>query len=403
MGSTSLPRWNAAPVAGRVHGPHPGHDPRHRRARQALRVRHRARRFRDAGDAICPKCGGIVKENYKKFACQSCDWSAWKIVAGRQFEIDEIEPCSPPGGGSAAGLPQQDGAALQRRDPPPTTKAARVRFRPAEGGRGCRTGRFSGRKRSAPARSAPRGLRTRSGLRLREVGGAGQIPAISAPARSSCSNPSNGSRCTSSSNGPYRTAQGFVSSRTKRKFSAFLVRATTARSASSSRRRNPRRRPPRSPQQEGGGRVGLAIRRRKKMPAVSAGIIVSGQDAPADWLRRRRQRSRGIRRDRRRRCRGRSGVVEGRRRPDRHRLNSATHARRSSVTAISATRRTAVFRAGCKVPDRDGSGSPRRSSTGSPQLRASNQWPPRGRSGNAPVRRGPARCRGRWPLRKSAA
>ncbi|WP_374475230.1 DNA topoisomerase III [Zoogloea sp.] len=39
----------------------------------------------------CPKCGGLVKENYKKFACQACDWQAWKIVAGRQFEIPEIE------------------------------------------------------------------------------------------------------------------------------------------------------------------------------------------------------------------------------------------------------------------------------------------------------------------------
>jgi DNA topoisomerase-3 len=39
----------------------------------------------------CPKCGGVVKENYKKFACQSCDWSTWKIVAGRQFELAEIE------------------------------------------------------------------------------------------------------------------------------------------------------------------------------------------------------------------------------------------------------------------------------------------------------------------------
>ncbi|TVT72129.1 MAG: DNA topoisomerase III [Denitromonas halophila] len=39
----------------------------------------------------CPKCGGVVKENYKKFACQACDWSTWKIVAGRQFEIPEIE------------------------------------------------------------------------------------------------------------------------------------------------------------------------------------------------------------------------------------------------------------------------------------------------------------------------
>ncbi len=39
----------------------------------------------------CPKCGGLVKENYKKFACQACDWSAWKIVAGRQFEVAEME------------------------------------------------------------------------------------------------------------------------------------------------------------------------------------------------------------------------------------------------------------------------------------------------------------------------
>jgi DNA topoisomerase-3 len=41
--------------------------------------------------AQCPKCGGVVKENYKKFQCQKCDFSLWKIVAGRQFEIPEIE------------------------------------------------------------------------------------------------------------------------------------------------------------------------------------------------------------------------------------------------------------------------------------------------------------------------
>ena len=39
----------------------------------------------------CPKCGGVVKENYKKFACQGCDWATWKIVAGRQFEVTEME------------------------------------------------------------------------------------------------------------------------------------------------------------------------------------------------------------------------------------------------------------------------------------------------------------------------
>jgi len=41
--------------------------------------------------APCPKCGGKIKETYKKFQCQSCDYGLWKIVAGRQFEPEEIE------------------------------------------------------------------------------------------------------------------------------------------------------------------------------------------------------------------------------------------------------------------------------------------------------------------------
>ncbi len=41
----------------------------------------------------CPKCGGVVKENYKRFACTSpdCDFSITKIPGGRQFEIEEVE------------------------------------------------------------------------------------------------------------------------------------------------------------------------------------------------------------------------------------------------------------------------------------------------------------------------
>ena len=39
----------------------------------------------------CPKCGGKIKETYKKFQCQACDFSLWKIVAGRQFEPAEID------------------------------------------------------------------------------------------------------------------------------------------------------------------------------------------------------------------------------------------------------------------------------------------------------------------------
>lgn len=39
----------------------------------------------------CPKCGGIVHETYKKFQCQKCDFALWKILASRQFEVDEME------------------------------------------------------------------------------------------------------------------------------------------------------------------------------------------------------------------------------------------------------------------------------------------------------------------------
>jgi DNA topoisomerase-3 len=39
----------------------------------------------------CPKCGGEILENYKKFQCQKCDFALWKIMASRQLEISEVE------------------------------------------------------------------------------------------------------------------------------------------------------------------------------------------------------------------------------------------------------------------------------------------------------------------------
>ncbi|MCG2575831.1 DNA topoisomerase III [Dechloromonas sp. XY25] len=42
-------------------------------------------------EAPCPKCGGQIRETYKKFQCGSCDYALWKIVAGRQYEPAEIE------------------------------------------------------------------------------------------------------------------------------------------------------------------------------------------------------------------------------------------------------------------------------------------------------------------------
>jgi DNA topoisomerase-3 len=40
--------------------------------------------------APCPKDGGVVQENYRKFQCQSCDWSLWKVSAGREWSPEEV-------------------------------------------------------------------------------------------------------------------------------------------------------------------------------------------------------------------------------------------------------------------------------------------------------------------------
>jgi DNA topoisomerase-3 len=39
----------------------------------------------------CPKDGGTVNENYKKFQCASCDFAIWKVIAGRRIEAEEAE------------------------------------------------------------------------------------------------------------------------------------------------------------------------------------------------------------------------------------------------------------------------------------------------------------------------
>ncbi|MFM8769056.1 MAG: DNA topoisomerase III, partial [Rubrivivax sp.] len=50
--------------------------------------------------APCPNCGGVVKENYRRFTCtgadgaaEGCGFSITKIPAGRAFEIAEAEAC----------------------------------------------------------------------------------------------------------------------------------------------------------------------------------------------------------------------------------------------------------------------------------------------------------------------
>ncbi|MDZ4814914.1 MAG: DNA topoisomerase III [Verrucomicrobiota bacterium] len=41
--------------------------------------------------APCPKCGGTVKEDYKHYKCATCDFSMFKSVSGRTYEPHEIE------------------------------------------------------------------------------------------------------------------------------------------------------------------------------------------------------------------------------------------------------------------------------------------------------------------------
>ncbi|WMW80475.1 DNA topoisomerase III [Undibacterium cyanobacteriorum] len=39
----------------------------------------------------CPNCGGVVKENYRRFACTKCEFSISKTPGSRQFEVNEVE------------------------------------------------------------------------------------------------------------------------------------------------------------------------------------------------------------------------------------------------------------------------------------------------------------------------
>jgi len=39
----------------------------------------------------CPKCGHVVKENYRRYACAHCDFSIGKHPGGRTFEVSEVE------------------------------------------------------------------------------------------------------------------------------------------------------------------------------------------------------------------------------------------------------------------------------------------------------------------------
>ena len=60
------------------------------------RIRKGAERGEVPGDYVtlktrCPRCGSIVRENYRRFACTKCDFSITKHPGSRFFEIAEVE------------------------------------------------------------------------------------------------------------------------------------------------------------------------------------------------------------------------------------------------------------------------------------------------------------------------
>ena len=40
--------------------------------------------------APCPRCGGTIQENYRKFQCLQCDFSLWKVLSSREWAPEEI-------------------------------------------------------------------------------------------------------------------------------------------------------------------------------------------------------------------------------------------------------------------------------------------------------------------------
>jgi DNA topoisomerase-3 len=60
------------------------------------RIRQGAEKGEVPGDYVtlktpCPRCGAVVKENYRRFACTKCEFSISKHPGSRFFEVDEVE------------------------------------------------------------------------------------------------------------------------------------------------------------------------------------------------------------------------------------------------------------------------------------------------------------------------
>ncbi len=207
----------------------------HEIAQMAREIVERAKRFESdtvPGDFVtlsapCPRCGGVVKENYKKFACQSCDWSTWKIVAGRQFEIEEIETLLREGRvGPLTGFRNKMGRLFNAEIRLNDEKQPEFDFgQPKDEGEGAEPVDFSGQESLGPC--------PKCGARVFEHGMAYVCEKSVGPDKSCdfrsgkviLQQPVEREQMAKLlAEGRTDLLKGFVSARTRRKFSAFLVR-----------------------------------------------------------------------------------------------------------------------------------------------------------------------------------
>ena len=128
----------------------------------------------------CPNCGGTVKENYRRYSCERCEFSITKIPGGRSFELSEVEqflrdkkhrPARRLSLEGRLAVHRRAEAQLRRRD---QELEARVRLRRRREGvaRRRRAGRLLGARkpRQLPEVQGPR-VRARHELRVRAHGG----------------------------------------------------------------------------------------------------------------------------------------------------------------------------------------------------------------------------------------
>jgi DNA topoisomerase-3 len=175
--------------------------------------------------ARCPKCGGEVHENYKKFQCQSCDFGFWKIIAGRQLEVPEAETLlTERGVGPLEGFRSKQGRPFAARLKLTEANEVQFDFDGGEGGASAEAPDFTGQE---PLGSCPK-----CGGRVFELPVAYVCERAVGPARTCdfrsgrviLQRPIEREQMSKLLSSGKTDLLQFVSARTRRPFAAFLVR-----------------------------------------------------------------------------------------------------------------------------------------------------------------------------------